>query len=339
MKKKILGLLAILLVLGGCPSTEDKDDTGDKSVLFTMTLSQNTTWNTPDGNAGNWDRWNNDYQDANNSFDLSSILANEKVYVFTYSFKSNIDIDSLQAYFFGWSDEKGWSMISTNNLRILSLVKNTKYSGRSVFFLNDSANDYAPQEIKLCFGAGNRNVSTPATLSFYEFKFEQMNKENGLDTWTISSKEFTIGSNVLANEEANFSGKSNVLHIKPAYNATSYGDFLIVYDLDSYAGQTIEITMSMDIYLKKAARIAWQIDSSPEPYYPVVCGVAAPDPSHPELKSGPVYSANTWHFIEGTYTYNVPTTGSNGKRLYLSGMQIEGAEAYLANAAITITPQ
>jgi hypothetical protein len=346
MKKKILGLLAILLVLGGCSSADPetgKDDTGDETVLFTMTLKENDNWMIPEAIAGGWDRYSYHYKDPNNSFDLSSMFENEKVYVFTYSFKSDIDIDSFWAYFWGENNEKGWNFISENNhLYIVNLVKNTKYSGRVVYYPDDSANGYAPNEITLTFGANNRNVSTSPTLSFYEFKLEPMDKENGLDTWTISSKDFTIDKAVSAKEEANFSGKSNVLHIKPAYNATSYGDSLIFYDLDSYAGQTIVISMSMDIYLMKAARIAWQIDSNPEPYYPVVCGVVAPDSDsehHPELISGSAYSANTWHSIEGTYPYTVPTTGSNGKQLYLSGMQIEGAEAYFANAAITITPQ
>jgi hypothetical protein len=336
MKKKILGLLAILLVLGGCSSTDPEDDTGD-TIVLSMTLKENDNWNTTDeANEVGWDRWSYEYQDKNKPF----MFENEKVYVFTYSFKSNIDIDRFWVYFWGWNNEKGWNLISDEYPEILNLVKNTIYSERVVYYPNDSANGYAPEEIKLTFGAKNRNVSTPATLSFYEFKLEPMDKENGLDKWTISSKDFTIDKAVSAKEEATFSGKNNVLHIKPAYNATSYGDVLFTYDLDSYAGQTIEISMSMDIYLMKAARIAWQIDSNPEPYYPVVCGVVVDsDPNHPELINGPAYSANTWHYIEGTYTYIVPTTGSNGKQLYLSGMQIEGAEAYLANATITITPQ
>jgi len=177
----------------------------------------------------------------------------------------------------------------------------------------------------------------------YDYNLEEKDREtDGLETWTVSDKDFTIEDGTFAKEVNSYQNKNNVLHIKPAYDTDNYPDFVMTYDLNSYKGQTIKIEMSMDVWLNKDARVAWQINSNPDPFYPAVCGVVEPNTEHPDPLSGPAMSANTWHSISGQYTYtvpNTPDTNNNGKKLYLSAMQIEGAEAYFANAAITITVQ
>jgi hypothetical protein len=344
MKKIVfLGLLAGFLALIGCT-----DGNGDGDVpLFTKTFTEIkwTEWDEvnnkevekgwfEEGNEG-WDRWMFNYE--NEPFDLSSAFTQDKVYVIKYIFKSDIDIDKLNLCFRNKNDATEYTAYKNvlNNIN-----KNIKYSVQVFLIPNDKASGVAPKDIVLYFGINNRDVDTPATLSFYEFscKPEPKKEVGGLDKWTISETEFDVVMGTFA-ETVTFDGK-NALHLRPAYNLSSYGDNLLQYDLEDYEGKEITITMSMDIYLKKAARIAWQINSR-TPYYPVVCGVVAPDPNHSELKSGPAYSANEWHSITGTYTYTVTTdnTGgwTSGRLIYLSGMQIEGAEAYLANASITIT--
>jgi hypothetical protein len=354
MKKMVfLGLLAVSLVFIGCPDlgTEPEDGGGDGS-LFSITFNEvkwtewdeatqseiEKGWNEP-GNEG-WGRWNYEYQDTNKLFDLSSALTQNKVYVIKYTFKSDIDINELNFYF---RDNNSYTNISKyQNIRN-NIKKNTKYSGQIAVFPDSDADGVNPEDIILNFIVGNRDVSTPPTLSFYEFSWEVVDKEdNGLDKWTISETEFDIDKEgTFAEEMSTFSGKNNVLHLRPAYNLDSYGDNLLQYDLEDYEGKEITITMSMDIYLKKAARIAWQINSRTPDYFPVVCGRVEHNPLHPSPNSGPAYTPNTWHHITGSYTLTVTTdnTGgwTNGGRLiYLSGMQIDGAEAYLANASISI---
>jgi hypothetical protein len=324
--------------------TENSPVIIDDNVVYEMTFHEEQ-WEEDDGLHGwfepgheSWDRWAHEYQDGDTQFDLATMFTEEKVYVFTYSFSSNIDVNGLQAYFRETDTYKAITDYMTMNVAG-KINKNTKYSGRIAFVPNDDASGCAPDKIELRFGIGNRDVSTTPVLSFYEFKLEQLAKTDGLEEWTISGKEFTIVSNTFAEELTTFETKSNVLHIKPAYGVDTYAHFPIQYDLNSYKGKTITITMSMDIYLKKSARIAWQINSK-DPYYPVVCGRVSPSYEHPDPKSGPAYAANTWHTITGSLTYTVPNTDpteDDGKRLYLSGQQIEGAEAYFANATITIT--
>jgi len=82
--------------------------------------------------------------------------------------------------------------------------------------------------------------------------------------------------------------------------------------------------MSMDVYLKEEARIAWQVNDTS---WSVICGETAP----------PNNLANTWTHKTGKNTITVPVSGDRGKMLYLSGMQLGGAEAYIANFVITIT--
>jgi len=113
-----------------------------------------------------------------------------------------------------------------------------------------------------------------------------------------------------------------VFHIKPKYNASTYDHFVMEYDLSAYIGKKIGVEMSFDVWINKGARIAWQMLVSPD--YPVVAGYTEPTYFLP---------ANTWNTISGNTIVTVPQSGI----LYLSGMQINGAEAYFANASLTIT--
>jgi len=344
MKKIIiLILLAITLVFSGYVASDpdsDPDTHPTESVIFTMKFKENEGWDTS-GNE-DWSRWIYDYQDKKKSFDLSDLLVKNQVYIFNYSFISNIDAGYMGLYFF--NNNSGWNMITDWTTFVAGNKKNTRYSGKTILIPNEKAKDCNPENTFLQFVITDRSIIVPATFSFYEFSFEKMFKEPiGLNEWTISDNyKFKISDTTMTYAEIidPYQGKNKVLHIRTAYNYDDYSDFVMQYDLNSYIGKKIKIEMSMDVYLKKSARIAWQINSKPTPFYPVVCGVCAPSKDHPDPKSGPAMTANKWINITGEYIYTVPNTepsDDNGKQLYLSSQQIAGAEAYFANATMKIT--
>lgn len=352
-------MLIIALALGmtffGC----DKDSGGEEGGPFgplrdpvkTITFTESAYWQEgPDNGRWNYDKHRYDTTDEGEDiFDMPGMLEQEKVVVFSYSFSSSINIDLFQVYFSGWESEIGWKNITNYAIIKTNIIRGTEYSGKIVLIPNDNAALYDVSQITLTIEAKNRNVPNAVTVYFYEYNWEIIDKETGgSNTWTVSDKEFTITEGTFAKIETSYQNKSNVLHIKPSYGVDNYNDFVIQYDLNAYKGQKIKIVMSMDVWLNKKARIAWQINSSPTPFYPIVCGVGAPDAAHPDPKSGPAMSANTWlNITTGTegFIYTVPNTppytedggDDNGKQLYLSGLQIDGAEAYFANASITIT--
>jgi len=361
LDKLWLGILAIMLVFSGCQEetdpgsgpgpgpggTQEYGPIAGTTVVRTMEFEENTGWN-ESGNES-WARWKHEYQDTDDLFDLSDMLDNDKVYILSYSFSSNIDIDELSVIFWNMDHtDWNWQQISNYvkiNINTPTVNGGTLYSSTIVLSPQTNAAGLDPEFTFLCFYARNRNVTTTPILYFYLYSLVEVNKENpGLDEWTVSGKTFSIDERTKAEKLSSFESKSDVLHIKTYYSANNYGDFVIQYDLNDYAGKTINIEMSMDVYLKKGAWVAWQINSSPVPFYPVVCGTINGTGGIDENgnPSGPVLSANTWHSLTGSYTFtvpNTPSTNDNGKQLYLSGQQIKGAEAYFANATITITEQ
>jgi len=331
---KTVGVIAMVAVIGfimiTCDNGSDGGEGINEPVLFSITMTENEGWN--GSGHDDWQRWNYDYQDEDKSFDLSGALTGNKVYVFTYSFSSDQDIRNFAVYFFNdngsdWKDISNWTDVNVPG----PIPKNTKYSGRIPLFPNGNASGCNPEHTYLKIIVKDRDVATPATLSFYKFSLEQVSKETpGLETWTIADDKqikITDKNRTFAEIKTDYAGKSNVLHIKPTYSASTYDHFIMQYDLSAYAGKKIGIEMSVDAYLTKSARVAWQINSR-EPYYPVVCG---------NSESYFFLAANTWHSITGSNIITVPNDAGNaGKLLYLSGMQSNGAETYFANARITI---
>jgi len=159
---------------GNNNGTGNNNNSNNEPVLFTMTFSETSEWNKP-GNENSL-RWSYQYHDANKSFDLSSMK-----YIFTYSFSSDIDIDFFTAVFVDSHDNDGtwyWENITDWDITLgSSIKKDTKYSNKAVFSPNSKATDSKPENIYLEFEIKNRNVSTPATLSFYQFSFEPFSLE------------------------------------------------------------------------------------------------------------------------------------------------------------------
>jgi hypothetical protein len=149
-----------------------------------------------------------------------------------------------------------------------------------------------------------------------------------VDKWTVSGKDLMISEGTVAEKLSSFEGKNDVLHIKPS-NGNDYPNppgRVIYYDLSAYNGKEIKIAMSMDVYLKKQAKIAWQLFYDD---WPLIGG------------SWDALSVNTWHSLTNSKTISIPADGVYdpewGRIVFLSSMQIDGAEAYFANATITIT--
>jgi len=329
---RIAGIIALAAIIGFSMAACGGDDnpTPDPKpnpnptptpdpVVLKMQFTENTGWN-QSGHEG-WCRWNYFHQDAK-----TNALDKNKAYVLTCSFTSNVDIDELSFEFIikepSWTEISNYAQINVPG----NVPKNTTYSGKIPLILNSDANLSAPSNIYLYAQIGNRTNATAPILTFSQFSLEAVNKETaGLTKWTVSSKDIQVSDTrrTFAENLSSYQGKNNVFHIKPTYNASTYDHIVMEYDLSSYAGKKIGVEMSFDAYINKSARVAWQMLIAPD--YPLVCGYN--DETY-------FLSANTWHTISGNTIVDVPSSGD--KKLYLSGRQINGAEAYFANATLVI---
>jgi uncharacterized repeat protein (TIGR02543 family) len=118
-----------------------------------------------------------------------------------------------------------------------------------------------------------------------------------------------------------YQGKDNVTEVKAPPNTTGGNYAILTYDLGAYAGKTITITLSMEVWLANSAKAVWQINI--DPGYPEVAGTFT------DLAAG------TWLNLNGNRTFsNLPA----GRSLYLSTGQL-GADntIYIADFTMTIT--
>jgi hypothetical protein len=336
---RIVGIIAIAAVIGfsfaACDADAGGDDDGSdnepviKTIKFEEIKWDGGGWDQP-GNE-DWARWEYYYQDAGKTFDLADAYTKNKVYVFNYSFTSDADIDRIYVRFVNREPDYV-ELTEYTELNISGEIKkNKKLTGRVPLLYKTDASSYNKDNIYLNIQIKRRDLSTKPTLSFYKFSLEIVPEETYVnESWTVSGKQFKVSDDTrrkYAKNESSFAGKNNVFHIKPTYNASVYDHVVMEYDLSAYAGRKIGIEMKMDAYVKKASRVAWQINST-DPFYPVIVG---------NIEENFFLPANKWTTISGTNIITVPSGSDNtGKLVYLSGMQINGAEAYFANATITI---
>ena len=186
MKKLFfLGLLAILLILGGCSESDSDSDSGsgseggrdkeapplkNKDLVFKMEFEESGGWNET-GHEG-WARWcfyNKDEDDFFDSFDLSSMLTNNKVYILTYSFSTNINIDELTTCFYniGGAPDWHWQNISQWKTVKRNIEKGKLCTGKIVYTPESNAAGLLPEYTHIRFDAHNRNVDTKAIIYFY----------------------------------------------------------------------------------------------------------------------------------------------------------------------------
>jgi len=157
---------------------------------------------------------------------------------------------------------------------------------------------------------------------------------------TGTSGVFTIPSEVTAIKHNNFEGKTDVLQIISGAHWSVLDYHFTPFD----AAKKLTFNVSMDVWLKNDARVAWQINQGAyktQPSYPVVVGS--------QIASNPatVYEAGKWHKIQVT---GLELVVSSGRVLYLSTMQFLASstnindptslienEIYIANATIGVT--
>jgi hypothetical protein len=187
---KAFGIIALVAVIGFSMTACGGDDSGggkDEEPILTLTFVETYGWNAP-GHDDN-DRWEVFYQNEGKTFDISDALSKNKVYAFTYSFTSNVDIDRISACFMhkkpDGSDRK--DDITDYVELATDIKKNTKSSGKVVITPNSGASGLLKENIYFHILIHNRNVATPATLTFYKFSFELVDNENGTDNDTFNS--------------------------------------------------------------------------------------------------------------------------------------------------------
>lgn len=147
----------------------------------------------------------------------------------------------------------------------------------------------------------------------------------GDDTLTIKNDvitdltSFDVIAGTSITQRTVFQGRNNVLELSPV--SDNYEWALIVLDLTSFAGKTITIEFSVDVWLNNPAKILWQVNL--DLTYPII----AVSPS--DVSSG------SWHKISGTNRITVP---AGGAVLYLSGGDsIVDTSVYLNDVFVKIT--
>jgi GH35 family endo-1,4-beta-xylanase len=138
-----------------------------------------------------------------------------------------------------------------------------------------------------------------------------------VSTW----KGLTAPPATNATQYGTHQGKTDVLHLVPADTAFDWA--ALTYSLDAYAGKEITITLSMDVWLETASKIAWQANLGSS--FPLIAGNNMVN-----------QTAGQWVTISGNNKITVP---SGGGILYLSNDATYGlnnAKVYITNFVMDI---
>jgi len=195
-------------------------------------------------NSGDWkepghedySRWYYNYHDENNLFDLSTMYANNKAYIFTCSFSSDIDIDefSLQFAEEGYDDSGDWHYKTISDWTWLTwgIKKDTRYNTTVFLIPNANATGTKPEKINLQFLNKNRNVATGATVSVYQFSLEEVEivdidinvTANGSAAETTTELTLTLAQTIdgLSADDITFSGIKGVTKDQISGSGTTY---------------------------------------------------------------------------------------------------------------------
>jgi len=169
-------------------------------------------------------------------------------------------------------------------------------------------------------------IAFAAIIGFLAVACEEKDETNNTGTpagSTWGNLSIPSGTNGLLYNS--FKGKNNVLRVSPS--AAEYGWTVLQYNLAAYSGKTVEISISVDVWLDEPAKIAWQANLSST--FPIIAGNTATN-----------LNAGQWITIQGSNTISVPAGGGT---LYLSGGGSGGQLAgnavpiYFANFTLTIT--
>ena len=258
-------------------------------------------------------------------------------YIINYTFKSNYDIYKLAMHVVDRRPEVNWwDSLSTWQLFEAYKTKDIEHTGSVIVNINKSAAENTPLAHMLTFYIEGMEANRPI-LYFTNFEIIKIDPVESLENWIVSDRDFEIvnpGINTIAELLPFFEGKTDVMHIKT--RSGHHLDPVIEHDLSEYEGKEITISMSMNAWLNKESRIAWQFNSR-DLGWPVVCGGPLENGSN-DLTS--ILAANQWHHLTGSLTVRIPTISGNswsGDLLYLSGTQLADAQVYFADATLTIT--
>ena len=151
---------------------------------------------------------------------------------------------------------------------------------------------------KICLGNGSGGTDSGGTII------------------TGAWKGLSIPSKNTARQHTSYQGKNDVLQVTPGDNWS-----VLEYSLNSYSGEEVKISVSMDVWLSAASKVAWQVNNDG---YPVILGNTTTN-----------LAAGQWHSLSVT---NVTITPETNKALYLSKDQLGNNDIYIANFTITVTP-
>jgi hypothetical protein len=212
-------------------------------------------WDKP-GNE-DWERWDHNL-DPNWLFNGDKVEAGN-MYTLTYTFTSNIDIPNPLAL---WLVESRpapepmwwfWNNLTPHKVFTHDIKKGVQNSGVFKMFAIDSATSNLPESNQL-LPNGTRSITEQPVLIFTQFEFEiieQPEPDPSEETW----KGFEIinpGFTTAATEISSYQGKNNVLHIKSGVGG--YIDPIIEYNLSSYIGRTVNIELSMNVWVNVDTR-------------------------------------------------------------------------------------
>jgi len=282
-------------------------------------------------------------------FDGKKVTAGE-CYALEFTFVTQSDITDLDAVIRDLTlCNCGGGVHTCYNDSLLSDVRRVQsnrdsgstLTGTVVFTVSKSASSSDKLANTLHFMVPGATSDRP-TLIFSNLKITKINKYESAETWAIKVngnddvlKVVGPGVTTIATVQQ-FKDRNDVLFVEPGDGG--YYHFVVEYDLSAYAGKRININIKTDYWIESSTRIAWQVTAVPgSTTYPTVCGSTTQLNASTEWDTMETNVGNT-----NTSTVNVPpasTPGDDGKKLYLSALQLGGAGAHFSNFTMTITEQ
>ena len=207
-------------------------------------------------------------------------------------------------------------------------------TGTIVFAINKSASSTDHLANSLYFMVPGTTGSRP-TLTFSNLEIRKLTKEGSVEAWPIkvNGKDdilTVVGPGITTTAEI---GDGNVLLVKPGEGG--YYHFVLEYDLGrEWSNKNVRIEITTEYYLEESTKIAWQVTARPNSTsYPTICGST----------SNSLEASTEWRTMTGNNNGDslfIPAgPGDDGRKLYLSGLQIEGKKARFRNFTMTITEQ
>jgi len=248
-------------------------------------------------------------------------------YVLDFTFSTRNAITHLDAVMRDLTLE-GNSILSDVRRVESGLDANEELTGRIVFTISKSASSSENIANTIHFIATGND--TQPILTFSNLTIKYIPKDTSVSSWPIKVNGnddalTVVGPGITTTAEIT---GGNVLSVKPG--GGGYYHFVLEYDLGkNWSDRTVNITITTEYRLKVSTKIAWQVTARPNSTsYPTICGST----------STILAASDEWTQMTGTYNGLIipPGPGDDGRKLYLSGLQIEGKSAEFRNFTMTI---